>query len=226
MADGHALVFADLLRRLRASAGLTQEELARAANMSARTVSDLERGINLTARKDTARLLADALDLAGSQRALFEAAARGRTIPGHLGWSAVPGLPSLLTSFLGREQDLADLRGLLGRARLVTLTGVGGAGKTRLAIEAARCAAGLFADGAWLANLAGISSPALVVSRVMEALGVRQDGEAAAATALQYRLQDADLLLVLDNCEHVLSACANLAEALLLAAPGSPRAGN
>ena len=220
MAEGRAPVFATLLRRLRTNAGLTQEELAEAARMSARTVSDLERGISLTARKDTARLLADALELTGQQRAAFEAAARGRTSAGWLTGPEAQGLRAPLTSFVGRDQDLADVLELIGRARLITLTGAGGAGKTRLAIEVARSAAGLFADGAWLADLAGIATPALVVSRVMEALGVRQASERSAVTALLYRLQQAELLLVLDNCEHVLAACADLVDELLHGAPG------
>ena len=77
MADGPALGFGGLLRQLRSEAGLTQEELAEAASLSPRSISDLERGINVTARKETARLVADALGLAGQERARFEAAARG-----------------------------------------------------------------------------------------------------------------------------------------------------
>jgi predicted ATPase/DNA-binding SARP family transcriptional activator len=128
-------------------------------------------------------------------------------------------LPLPLTSFLGREQDVAEVQELLTRARLVTLTGAGGAGKTRLAVEAARIAADRFADGAWLTSLAGIAAPALVPFRVMEALGVRQDSDVAAVSALQFRLRDAELLLVLDNCEHVRSAVASLAGLLLTGAP-------
>jgi transcriptional regulator with XRE-family HTH domain len=82
VADQGPVMFGGLLRRLRTDAGLTQEELAEAAGVSTRSVSDLERGVNLTARKDTARLLADALGLAGPVRAEFEAAARGRSVPG------------------------------------------------------------------------------------------------------------------------------------------------
>ncbi len=150
----------------------------------------------------------------------IESAVLRHDIPEPAPRAARHNLPSPLTSFLGREHDVAEVQSLLGRARLVTLTGPGGAGKTRLAVEAARGAAERFADGAWLASLAGIATPALVVSRVMEALGVRQDSEAAAVTALQYRLQEAELLLVLDNCEHVLPTCANLVGVLLLGAPG------
>jgi predicted ATPase/DNA-binding SARP family transcriptional activator len=129
-------------------------------------------------------------------------------------------LPAPLTSFLGREQDLARLERLLGEARLVTLTGTGGTGKTRLALEAGALAAGRFPDGVWLAELAGIADPGLVAAQVMQALGVRQQGDVPMLEALIYRLRSAELLLVLDNCEHLLDACAQLAGSLLRAAPG------
>jgi predicted ATPase/DNA-binding SARP family transcriptional activator/class 3 adenylate cyclase len=129
-------------------------------------------------------------------------------------------LPAPLTSFLGREQDLAKLEPLLGEARLVTLTGTGGTGKTRLAVEAGARVAGRFRDGVWLAELAGIADPGLVAAQVMGALGVRQQGDVPVLEALIWRLRPAELLLVLDNCEHLLDACAQLAGALLRAAPG------
>jgi DNA-binding SARP family transcriptional activator len=129
-------------------------------------------------------------------------------------------LPAPLTSFLGRDDDLTKLERLLGAARLITLTGPGGAGKTRLAVEAAMRAIDRFPDGVWMADLAGISEPDLVPTQVMEALGVRQESDVPVMEALQYRLRSAELLLVLDNCEHLLDACASLAGALLR---GSPR---
>ena len=129
-------------------------------------------------------------------------------------------LPAPLTSFVGREQDLAALEKLLGQARLVTLTGTGGAGKTRLAVEAGVRVVGRFPDGVWLADLAGLASPGLVAVQVMEALGVRQEAGVPVLEALGYRLHSADLLLVLDNCEHLLDACAELAGALLGGSPG------
>jgi predicted ATPase/DNA-binding SARP family transcriptional activator len=128
-------------------------------------------------------------------------------------------LPVRLTSFVGREEELAAVGGLVGEARLVTLTGAGGAGKTRLAVEFA-AAAGEFRDGVWLAELAGIAEAELVPSVVMAALGVRQSGEMAVMEALRYRLRSAELLLMLDNCEHLVDACAGLAVALLGSAPG------
>ena len=129
-------------------------------------------------------------------------------------------LPAQLTSFLGREPELAALDKLLDGARLVTLTGAGGVGKTRLAVEFAAGATGHFPDGVWLAELAGITDPALVPSAVMEALGARQDGDVPVIDALRWRLRSAQLLLVLDNCEHLLDACADLAAALLSGSPG------
>jgi predicted ATPase/DNA-binding SARP family transcriptional activator len=124
-------------------------------------------------------------------------------------------LPVQLTSFVGREPELAGLAELVGAARLVTLTGPGGAGKTRLAAEFAAAAVEGFRDGAWVAGLAGVADPALVAPLVMEALGVRQTGDVPVIEALRYRLRSAELLLVLDNCEHLLGACAELAGVLL-----------
>lgn len=118
-----------------------------------------------------------------------------------------------LTSFVGREAELEALGQLLGRARLVTLTGPGGVGKTRLAFELAARAGERFPDGVWRADLAGVSDPELVPSRVMEGLGVRQTGDLPVIEALQYRLRSAELLLMLDNCEHLIDSCARLAGA-------------
>jgi predicted ATPase/DNA-binding SARP family transcriptional activator len=129
-------------------------------------------------------------------------------------------LPAPLTSFLGREQDLVRLERLLDGARLVTLTGTGGTGKTRLALEAGTRVAGRFPDGVWLAELAGVADPEQIGVQAMEALGVRQQGGVPVLEALVHRLRSAELLLVLDNCEHLLEACAQLAGALLRASPG------
>src|SRR6516165_6356563 len=143
-----ALSFGGLLRRLRDDAGLTQEELAEAATLAPRSISDLERGVSATARHETARLLARALGLTGPQRALFEAAARGRAPASEVlaageGAAAartlrpLTNLPAQVSSFIGREVELAEVRSLVGGSRLVTLTGVGGAGKTRLVLQVA-----------------------------------------------------------------------------------------
>src|SRR5580658_10423752 len=131
VADGSGGTLAQLLRRLRLSAGLTQEELAEAAGISTRSVSDLERGINLTARKDTARLLADALQLTGPARTEFEAAARGRAAQGEAGAgraaAATRTLPRDIASFTGRQRELQELvDAVAGSGGVVGIHAIGG----------------------------------------------------------------------------------------------------
>jgi tetratricopeptide (TPR) repeat protein/transcriptional regulator with XRE-family HTH domain len=142
--------FGQLLRQLRISAGLTQEELAVAARLSSRSVSDLERGINLTARKETARLLADALNLAGPDRTAFESAARGRAPAGDV-TAATWALPHDIASFTGREselQQLADAAAEAGRvACIYAIAGTAGVGKTAFAVHAAHGLTPRFPDG-------------------------------------------------------------------------------
>jgi tetratricopeptide (TPR) repeat protein/DNA-binding XRE family transcriptional regulator len=167
------LSFAALLRRLRAGAGLTQEELAEAAGISPRSVSDLERGINRTARKDTALLLADALSLAGQVRALFVAAARGRApaadvlatgngaaAPGAGAVAATRTLPRDIGSFTGRDAELSELLSVLAAAAegggvvgIHAIDGMAGAGKTALAVHAAHRLAARYPDGQFFVPL-------------------------------------------------------------------------
>ena len=231
MAEQATLGFAGILRQLRAEAQLTQAELAKAAGVSPRSVSDLERGINRTARKDTAVQLAGALGLAEPVRSLFVAAARGRIqaaqvlagrrgqLPGRSLASAggMHGFAPALTSFVGRAESVSEVTVLLDRNRLVTVTGPGGAGKTRLADKVARQIAGGFADGVWLAELAPVRDPALVAAVVAAQLGVREQPGLPAVEALARVLAQRQLLLVLDNCEHVIGAAARLCGALLMA---------
>jgi predicted ATPase/DNA-binding SARP family transcriptional activator len=130
------------------------------------------------------------------------------------------GLPHALTSFVGRERELHELERLLDRARLVTLTGPGGAGKTRLALAAAARRAPRLPGGAWLTDLGALREPALVPQAVATALGVPIPANRPALDALAAHVAgQPGMLLVLDTCEHLLDACAHLAEALLGAAP-------
>jgi predicted ATPase/DNA-binding CsgD family transcriptional regulator len=128
------------------------------------------------------------------------------------------GFPAALTTFVGRAQVVDEVAAQLGQHRLVTVTGPGGAGKTRLAGEVARRVAGRFADGVWLAELAAVTDPAQVAAVVGTALGIRDLPSVAAADALAQALARRQLLLVLDNCEHVIGAAAELCGRLLLGA--------
>src|SRR5881409_1356391 len=127
--------------------------------------------------------------------------------------------PTQLTSFIGRERETAAVQELLRSTRLLTLTGAGGSGKTRLALEVASRVGTQYPDGVAWVELAPLSNPELVPHHVADALGVRRDGIRAAGDALLEALREWDALLVLDNCEHLVEACARLAEALLRGCP-------
>jgi predicted ATPase/DNA-binding CsgD family transcriptional regulator len=129
-------------------------------------------------------------------------------------------LPAELTSFVGRRGELAEVKRLLAGSRLVTLTGIGGVGKTRLALRAAAGLRRAFRDGVWLVQLDQLRDQALVTQAVAAALGLQdRAGNAPAATLADY-LAGRQLLLVLDNCEHLVDEAAKLADLLLRAAPG------
>ena len=161
-AEEHEVRFGERLRSLRTAALLTQEGLAEAASVSSRTISDLERGVNLTARKETARLLADALKLSGTARAEFESAARGSQVnPANpqrargadqpLVADTTPKLPDDLRLFAGRETDLAQLMDVVtgdgGVVGIYAIDGMAGVGKSAFAVHAAHLLAPRFPDG-------------------------------------------------------------------------------
>ena len=128
-------------------------------------------------------------------------------------------LPVQVTSFVGRERELAEVRGLLTRSRIVTLVGVGGTGKTRLMLQAAADLGDRYRDGPWLVELAPVSDPGLVPHEIARALGVQpQPGRLPIETIADY-LRSKELLLLLDNCEHLIGAAADLAQRLLGSCP-------
>ena len=227
MAEQPELGFAGLLRQLRARAGLTQEELAEAAGVSPRSVSDLERGIHATAHKDTALLLAGALGLAEPARALFVAAARGHgPAAGMLAArqdaaagafaAATRGLPRDIAAFTGRQAELAQLMGTLttvaaggGVVGIHAIDGMAGIGKTTFAVHAAHRLAGTFPDGQFFlplhAHTAGQRpvDPADALASLLLTAGVPSGqippGLEARATRWRDQVAGTKILLVLDD---------------------------
>ncbi|MHB8816092.1 MAG: ATP-binding protein [Steroidobacteraceae bacterium] len=130
-------------------------------------------------------------------------------------------LPAPVSDFIGRETELRELRELVRQSRLVTLVGTGGIGKTRLGLEAARATLEEFPDGVWLAELAPLTDPDLVASAINTALGLQSGAGRWTSERLAAALRGRRLLLVLDNCEHLIGAAAREAETLLRAVPGA-----
>jgi predicted ATPase len=128
-------------------------------------------------------------------------------------------LPAETTGFVGREAELARLGTLLEQARLITVTGPGGVGKTRLALRAAAAAAPAFADGVCLVELSGLDEPGLLVPTVARALGLPEQAHGSDLDAVLAHLRGHHLLLILDTCEHLIDACAMFAETVIARAP-------
>jgi tetratricopeptide (TPR) repeat protein/transcriptional regulator with XRE-family HTH domain len=208
--------FAGVLRGLRAGAGLTQEQLAEAAGLNPRTISDLERGLATTPHKDTVRLLADALRLGGSARVDFEAAARGGVAPGRArgpGVAATRTLPRDIASFTGRRHELAELadaaEGAGGVVSIHAIGGMAGVGKTAFAVHAAHRLAGRFPGGQIFLPLHAHTpgqqpvGPADALASLLLTIGVpagQIPADLQARTGLwRDRLAGRQLLLVLDD---------------------------
>jgi non-specific serine/threonine protein kinase len=128
-------------------------------------------------------------------------------------------LPALLTSFIGRKQEISAIKQMLKKTRLLTLTGVGGCGKTRLALQVAAQLLDQYPEGIWLVELAALSEPMLVAQATAAPLGLREEPQRPLLTTLTDYLKAKKLLLILDNCEHLLAACVELVGALLRNCP-------
>ncbi len=223
--------FAQLLRRYRRAAGLTQEQLAERAGLSARAVSDLERGENRTPRRDTLELLADALGLSADDRAAFDGTVNRTRVTAEATREAQPPsaptasdsvsdtLPAQPTAFIGREREFEAVQARLldPETRLLTLVGPGGVGKTRL-LQVATAARDAFADGMTFVPLAPIGDPDLVLSTIARTLDVPEAPGQTLDKTLATALRGKRTLLVLDNFEQVLAAAPSIA-ALLAAVP-------
>lgn len=215
--------FGERLRNLRESAGLTQEELAAKAGMTAKGVSAIERGERKRPYPHTVRSLADALNLSEAERAsLFSAIpklgakadASIETTPdtpvSDPTQTAAPEshIPTPFTSLLGRERELGEIASLLRGSHLLTLTGAGGVGKTRLATETALRANGLFPGGVVYVGLASLGDAALVIPTIARSLGSKEVEDHNAVSNL---LRGREALLIPDNFEHVLGAAPEVA---------------
>jgi predicted ATPase/transcriptional regulator with XRE-family HTH domain len=213
-ADGVA-TFGEMLRARRLAASLTQESLAERAGISARAIADLERGIIRAPRRDTLDMLAEALGLAGEEREHWyqlreELSHRGTPT------SATPSLPAPPNQLIGREREVNALVSLLTQpvAPLVTITGPGGVGKTRIALAAGHALQGSFHDGVYFFELASIRDADLLLPTIAERFRIRVGDPESILQQLFRYFSRRRLLLILDNAEHIRIAVANLASVL------------
>jgi predicted ATPase/DNA-binding XRE family transcriptional regulator len=214
--------FGDLLRQHRLAAGLTQENLAERAGLSVHGIHKLERGLTHPHRDTTQRLIA-ALQLRAADEMRLRTAARPAprgdrpqpSVP-KVGSEAIrTNLPIRMTSFVPRAGEIARVTEMLHSHRLLTITGSGGCGKTRLALEVARELLDTFTDGVWLVDLAPLTDAALLSQTIATAVGIGDVPGRPPLDALTDYLRGRHTLVILDNCEHVIEACAHDADTLL-----------
>ena len=210
----------DLLRRFRVAAGLTQEALAERARVSADTIAALEQGRRRAPRLSTVTEIADALDLSSVDRAALANAAAGiEQRPPNLEPPTPPSrrrpLPAPLTTLVGRHGEVERIAQELRAERLITLVGSGGVGKTRLALQVAESTTDKFEGGTWWTELGSVTDPAAVPESVLNAIGGSEQPGRALSDQIIANLPDQPLLLVVDNCEQVIDAAAELINDLL-----------
>ncbi len=209
------------LKALRETAGFTQEELATIAGLSVHAVSALERGERRRPHIDTVRALSAALDLSGPARDALLASARAHRHQTAVDELSCAPLPLPLTALLGREGELKTVRTWLteSAARLITLVGPGGVGKTRLALEVARSVADEGTTRVVFVPLAGITEATSVAPAIADAFGFSNVSGADLTMRLRAACADQPTLMIVDNCEHVLDAASLFAELLTSAEP-------
>jgi predicted ATPase/DNA-binding XRE family transcriptional regulator len=210
--------FGALLRRLRQTANLSQEALAEAARISTSAVGAYERGINSAPHRDTVKMLAEALDLSGADLEEFEREARRKpraSAESKPSAVAFETFPPETSSFIGRDADVDTLEDMLRRFRCITITGTGGIGKTRVALKVGR-RAGAYRDGCFFVDLDAIADPVLIGAKVAAALGISLTTDPT-PDSIAVSTKGKHILLLLDNCEHLLDAVGEFASTLLRA---------
>jgi predicted ATPase/DNA-binding XRE family transcriptional regulator/Flp pilus assembly protein TadD len=221
MAQTTPMEFGTLLRRLRLAAGLSQEALAERARISTKAVGSLEVGVRRAPYRETVEQLLVALNATpedGAQLAALADRARARrprTAPENVAVAPPTNLLLPPTRLIGRAQEVDQAAALIAANRLVTLIGAGGVGKTRVALSVASEMASQFRDGTWFIYLAPISDPSLVARTVATVLGLAETQSSAAIDRVTNFLRERKILLVLDNCEHLLDAVAAFAQTVL-----------
>ncbi|HKY55766.1 MAG TPA: helix-turn-helix domain-containing protein, partial [Anaerolineales bacterium] len=221
--------FGEWLKRQRNAAGLTQEQLALNINCSTSALRKFEAELRHPSPQIVERL-AEIFDIPQNERKSFLRFARGDSqafadaqfeqAPWRAPRAATrSNLPAFTTSFIGREKEQSEIKNLILKNRLVTLTGAGGIGKTRLSIETASALLNDFPHGVWLIELAPLSDPALLPQAVVNTLGLIEQAGRSPVNILTDFLQKKRVLLILDNCEHLIEASAQLAEILLRSCP-------
>jgi predicted ATPase/DNA-binding XRE family transcriptional regulator len=217
------IMFGKWLRQKRRMLDLTQEALADQAGCARITLRRIENGM-LKPSRNLAFILLEKVGIPETDRAKWVPFARGLAdLPADPSVSFAArtqtNLPACLTTFIGRKKEQAVILGLITKHRLVTLTGAGGVGKTRLSLKVGELALGDFANGIWLVELASLSDPALLPQSIAALFGVTAQSNACITESLIHFLRAKSTLLILDNCEHLLDACAQLTGILLKNCP-------
>lgn len=221
--ENKRFTFGKWLRQQRRTLDLTQQALADQVGCARITLRRIESGA-LKPSKDLTLILLEKVGIPAYERQTWLSFAHGLAdLPVKQANPFSPplrnNLPAPLTNFIGREKEQADVLALLTKHRLVTLTGAGGVGKTRLSIQVAERLLSEYPTGVWLVELAQLTDPALVLQAVCTTLSVKPEADTSALETLKDYLRAKKVLLVLDNCEHLLDACAQLCDVLLHACP-------
>jgi non-specific serine/threonine protein kinase len=205
------------LRKQRRALDLSRQAFADQVGCAEVTLRRIEAG-TLKPSKELASILLEKIGIPEAERTKWISFARGLSgfpLPAKSPNKPITNLPAPLTTFIGREKEQADVIKLIIKFRLVTLTGSGGVGKTRLSMKVGKQIAEDYLNGVWLVELAPIDNPSLVLVTAARTFGLHEDPKRLTIDILCDYLRDKIMLLILDNCEHVLDACAQLADTLL-----------